>query len=102
MGESLEAVALKPAGDKPIEQSDAAAIQAAEARATGRSEVVPGGVGAQAQRAASINADQTDDNKTTLGDVLKVSPSKIICVPMMSVGTVVPRDILDQCNLTFC
>ncbi|WMV47229.1 hypothetical protein MTR67_040614 [Solanum verrucosum] len=76
VGEALEAVALKPAGDKPIEQSDAAAIQAAEARATGRSEVVPGGVGAEAQRAASINA-QTDD-KTTLGDVLRDATSKLI------------------------
>ncbi|KAG5587163.1 hypothetical protein H5410_047597 [Solanum commersonii] len=56
--------------------SDAAAIQAAEARATGRSEVVPGGVGAEAQRAASINA-QTDD-KTTLGDVLRDATSKLI------------------------
>lgn len=72
VGEALEAVALKPAGDKPIEQSDAVAIQAAEARATGRGEVVPEGVGAEAQRAASINA-RTDD-KTTLGDVLRVSP----------------------------
>ncbi|XP_049406939.1 late embryogenesis abundant protein 31-like [Solanum stenotomum] len=76
VGEALEAVALKPAGDKPIEQSDAAAIQAAEARATGRSEVVPGGVGTEAQRAASINA-QTDD-KTTLGDVLRDATSKLI------------------------
>ncbi|MCD7456768.1 hypothetical protein HAX54_033006 [Datura stramonium] len=76
VGEALEAVALKPAGDKPIEQSDAAAIQAAEARATGRSEVVPGGVGAEAQRAASMNA-RTDD-KTTLADVLTDATSKLI------------------------
>ncbi|CAN4093707.1 unnamed protein product [Withania somnifera] len=76
VGEALEAVALKPEGDKPIEQSDAAAIQAAEARATGRSEVVPGGVGAEAQLAASINA-RTDD-KTTLGDVLTDATSKLI------------------------
>lgn len=76
VGEALEAVALKPEGNKPIEQSDAAAIQAAEARATGRSEVVPGGVGAEAQCAASINA-QTDD-KTTLRDVLKDATSKLI------------------------
>lgn len=70
-------MALKPEGNKPIEQSDAAAIQAAEARATGRSEVVPGGVGAEAQCAASINA-QTDD-KTTLRDVLKVSSFCMLC-----------------------
>ncbi|KAK6780545.1 hypothetical protein RDI58_022729 [Solanum bulbocastanum] len=39
-------------------------------------EVVPGGVGAEAQRAALINA-QTDD-KTTLGDVLRDATSKLI------------------------
>ncbi|KAK4355516.1 hypothetical protein RND71_024487 [Anisodus tanguticus] len=77
VGEALEAVALKPAGDKPIDESDAAAIQAAEARATGRSEVVPGGVGAEAQRAASINA-RIDDDKTNLGDVLRDATGKLI------------------------
>ncbi|XP_059299298.1 late embryogenesis abundant protein D-34-like isoform X2 [Lycium ferocissimum] len=76
VGEALEAVAFKAAGDKPLEESDAAAIQAAEARATGRSEVVPGGIGAQAQNAASVNA-RTDD-KTTLGDVLRDATSKLI------------------------
>ncbi|PHT38069.1 Late embryogenesis abundant protein D-34 [Capsicum baccatum] len=75
VGEALEAVALKPAGDKPIEQSDAAAIQAAEARATGQSEVVPGGVGAEAQRAASVNA--RADDKITLGDVLTDATHKL-------------------------
>ncbi|KAJ8543157.1 hypothetical protein K7X08_005680 [Anisodus acutangulus] len=77
VGEALEAVALKPAGDKPIDESDAAAIQAAEARATGRSEVVPGGVGAEAKRAASINA-RIDDDKTNLGDVLRDATGKLI------------------------
>ncbi|XP_060181332.1 late embryogenesis abundant protein D-34-like [Lycium barbarum] len=76
VGEALEAVAFKAAGDKPIEESDAAAIQAAEARATGRSEAVPGGIGAEAQSAASVNA--RTDNKTTLGDVLSDATSKLI------------------------
>lgn len=69
IGEALEASALT-AGDKPIEQSDAAAIQAAEMRATGRNEIAPGGAAAVAQYAASVNP--RDVNKTKLGDVLEV------------------------------
>lgn len=71
IGEALEVSALT-AGDKPIEQSDAAAMQAAEMRATGRNEIAPGGVAlaAVAQYAASVNP--RDVNKTKLGDVLGV------------------------------
>ncbi|XP_075095201.1 late embryogenesis abundant protein D-34-like [Nicotiana tabacum] len=78
IGEALEAVALT-AGDKPIEQSDAAAIQAAEVRATGLGEVMPGGIGAEAQHAAAINARTTpEDDKTTLSDVLTDETSRLI------------------------
>ncbi|KAK1431207.1 hypothetical protein QVD17_14504 [Tagetes erecta] len=70
IGEALEAAALS-AGEKPVEQSDAAAIQAAEVRATGLMQVIPGGVAAKAQGAASQNArTMRDEDKTKLGDVL--------------------------------
>ncbi|KAI3773075.1 hypothetical protein L6452_04273 [Arctium lappa] len=70
IGEALEASAIS-AGEKPVEQSDAAAIQAAEIRATGRMQVIPGGVAAKAQAAASQNArTMNEEKKTKLGDVL--------------------------------
>ncbi|KAI3678903.1 hypothetical protein L6452_38207 [Arctium lappa] len=70
VGEALEATVVS-AGDKPVDQSDAAAIQAAEVRATGRMEAVPGGVAARAQSAAAQNARTPPlENKTKLGDVL--------------------------------
>ncbi|KAL4572036.1 hypothetical protein LXL04_018804 [Taraxacum kok-saghyz] len=80
IGEALEATAIS-AGEKPVDQSDAAAIQAAEVRATGRMQVVPGGVAAKAQAAASQNArTMSDEDKTTLGDVL------------VDASTLLPRD----------
>ncbi|KAL2510693.1 Seed maturation protein [Abeliophyllum distichum] len=76
IGEALEAAALS-AGDKPIDESDAAAIQAAETRATGLGHVVPGGVGAEAQSAAAYNIRTTrDEQKTKLGDVLADASEK--------------------------
>ncbi|MFS7898855.1 putative Late embryogenesis abundant protein, SMP subgroup [Helianthus anomalus] len=70
IGEALQAAALS-AAEKPVEQSNAAAIQAAEVRATGRMQVIPGGVAAKAQGAASQNArTRHDEEKTKLGDVL--------------------------------
>ncbi|WOG83680.1 hypothetical protein DCAR_0102857 [Daucus carota subsp. sativus] len=78
IGEALEATALSEAGDKPVEISDAAAIQAAEVRATGSSQIIPGGVAATAQSAANMNSRTTDDaNKTTLGDVLADASLKL-------------------------
>jgi hypothetical protein len=72
IGEALEATALA-AGDAPVERSDAAAIQAAEARATGLDANVPGGLAARAQSAAAANAwASRDEDKATLGDVLAV------------------------------
>ncbi|CAI9297247.1 unnamed protein product [Lactuca saligna] len=80
IGEALEAAAIS-AGEKPIDQSDAAAVQAAEVRATGRMQVVPGGVAAKAQAAASQNArTMRDEDKTKLGDLL------------MDASTLLPRD----------
>lgn len=73
IGEALEATAIS-AGDKPIDKSDAAAIQAAEVRATGLGHVVTGGLGAEAQSAAAYNAQSTrDEDKAKLGDVLTVN-----------------------------
>lgn len=72
IGEALEATALT-AGKKPVEWSDAAAIQAAEVRATGRINITPGGVAAAAQSAATANARATrDEDKTKLADILTV------------------------------
>ncbi|MGJ2543748.1 hypothetical protein ACR8G9_22410, partial [Salmonella enterica subsp. enterica serovar Paratyphi A] len=74
IGEALEASALA-AGDKPVDQSDAAAIQAAEVRATGY--VLPGGIGAAAQSAATHNDRSSAEDKTTLADVLEDATEKL-------------------------
>ncbi|XP_022991963.1 late embryogenesis abundant protein D-34-like [Cucurbita maxima] len=77
IGEALEASAMS-AGDKPIDQSDAAAIQAAEVRATGKNEITPGSIGAEAQSAASLNTRaMRDQDKTTLGDILTDATRKL-------------------------
>ncbi|KAI3975763.1 hypothetical protein MKX01_023189 [Papaver californicum] len=77
IGEALEAVAIT-AGDKPVDQSDAAAIQAAEVRATGIIATIPGGIAAEAQSAASANEGMTnDEEKTKLSDVLTDATSKL-------------------------
>ncbi|KAK3441787.1 hypothetical protein EUGRSUZ_B01734 [Eucalyptus grandis] len=77
IGEALEAAALT-AGQKPVEWSDAAAIQAAEVRATGRTTIVPGGVAAAAQAAATLNArTPRAEDKTTLADILGDATSKL-------------------------
>ncbi|WCJ43969.1 Late embryogenesis abundant protein 47 [Euphorbia peplus] len=77
IGEALEATALT-AGQKPVEWSDAAAIQAAEVRATGRTTISPGGVAAAAQSAATLNARiKNDEDKTKLADILSDACSKL-------------------------
>ncbi|KAL3728153.1 hypothetical protein ACJRO7_032844 [Eucalyptus globulus] len=77
IGEALEATALT-IGDKPVERSDAAAIQAAEVRATGRTTIAPGGVAAAAQSAATLNARTTrPEEKTKMADVLLGASSKL-------------------------
>ncbi|KAF7152881.1 hypothetical protein RHSIM_Rhsim01G0273700 [Rhododendron simsii] len=75
IGEALEASALGAGGDKPVDLSDAAAIQAAE-RATGT--ILPGGIGAAAQSAATHNLRTLgDEDKTTISDVLEDATSKL-------------------------
>ncbi|KAL6989552.1 hypothetical protein U1Q18_015304 [Sarracenia purpurea var. burkii] len=77
IGEALEATALT-SGRWPVEYSDAAAIQAAEVRATGRTNIVPGGVAAAAQSAATRNARLTnDEEKTKLSDILSGATAKL-------------------------
>lgn len=73
IGEALEATAFS-AGDEPVAASDAAAIAAAEARATGLDdEAPPGGLAAQARAAADSNARaEREADKTTLRQVLAV------------------------------
>ncbi|XP_057515754.1 late embryogenesis abundant protein 47 [Amaranthus tricolor] len=65
------------AGDKSVDRSDAAAIQAAEVRATGQTNIMPGGLAATAQSAAQINAKPTTTKKTTLADVLSNAAAKL-------------------------
>ncbi|KAG5587833.1 hypothetical protein H5410_048267 [Solanum commersonii] len=77
IGEALAATALT-AGEKPVGQSDAAAIQAAEARATGSSVVTPGGLAATAPSAASANEGLAQDvDKIKLNDVLTGADAKL-------------------------
>ena len=62
------------AGNKPLDQSDAAAIQAAEVRATGSNVIIPGGLAATAQSAATHNARvDRDEYKIKLRDILMVN-----------------------------
>ncbi|XP_020590719.1 late embryogenesis abundant protein 31-like [Phalaenopsis equestris] len=75
IGEALEAAALSQ-GDKPVEQSDAAAIQAAEVRAIKMT--APHGVAAAAQSAAEINSKiAREEDKITVGDVLHNATEKL-------------------------
>ncbi|GLJ12576.1 hypothetical protein SUGI_0193750 [Cryptomeria japonica] len=72
IGEALEAAALR-SGDKPVEQSDAAAIQSADRRATGIPVEVPGGIASAAQSAADMNPGLPYEERTTLADVLSTA-----------------------------
>jgi hypothetical protein len=76
IGEALEA-AVQSAGGKTLDLSDAAAIQAAEARATGSDIMIPGGIAITAQSAVIYNARvERDEDKIKLGDVLTVRAKK--------------------------
>lgn len=76
IGDALEASA-QTAGDKPVDHSDAAAIQAAECRATGFNIKTPGGIAATAQSAAAYNDGLIGDKgKIKLKDVLTVCNMK--------------------------
>lgn len=69
-GEALEAAA-QMVGEKPVDPSDPAAIQAAEARATGSNVIGPGGPASSAQSvAAHKEVVDKDEDKIKLGDVL--------------------------------
>ncbi|GLT99634.1 hypothetical protein SLE2022_170590 [Rubroshorea leprosula] len=77
IGEALEATA-QTAGEKPVDQSDAAAIQAAEVRATGSNVITPGGLAASAQSAAAHNASMTsNDQKIKLNHILAGATGKL-------------------------
>ncbi|KAH7573784.1 hypothetical protein ACOSP7_007651 [Xanthoceras sorbifolium] len=77
IGEALEASA-RTAVTKPVDQSDAAAIQAAEVRATGTNIITPGGLAASAQSAAAFNETvERDEDKIKLGDVLAGATTKL-------------------------
>lgn len=68
IGEALEATAFS-AANKPVDQIDAAAIQAAEMRATGFNEALPGCVAAAAQAVADLNAGKArDEDKAKLSN----------------------------------
>ncbi|CAL9151998.1 unnamed protein product, partial [Musa hybrid cultivar] len=74
IGEALEA-AVRAAGDKPIEMSDAAAIEAA---VTGLNTVLRGGMAAAAQSAAILNARVSrDEDKMYLRDVLQEASMRL-------------------------
>ncbi|MQM18082.1 hypothetical protein Taro_051068 [Colocasia esculenta] len=77
IGEALEAAALT-AGEKPVAKSDAAAIQVAEMRATGLRETQPGGVAAEAQAAADLNAwTPWESEETSLGEVVSDATARL-------------------------
>ncbi|XP_058086373.1 late embryogenesis abundant protein D-34-like [Magnolia sinica] len=77
IGQASEASALTD-GDKPVDQSDAAAIQAAEVRAAGRNVVTPRGIAASARSAATLNVrTMRDEDETKLADVLTDATMKL-------------------------
>ncbi|XP_021897121.1 late embryogenesis abundant protein D-34-like isoform X2 [Carica papaya] len=77
IGEALEATA-QTAGNKPVDQGDASAIQAAEVRATGSNVIIPGGLASSAHSAAAYNATvDRDVDKIKLGDLLTGATGKL-------------------------
>ncbi|XP_051200271.1 late embryogenesis abundant protein 31 [Lolium perenne] len=77
IGEAMEAAGLS-AGERPVEEADAAAIRAAETQAQGEDGVLPGGLADQAWAAASANAwAERDEDKITIGDVLTDATTKL-------------------------
>ncbi|TKY49630.1 Late embryogenesis abundant protein D-34 [Spatholobus suberectus] len=77
IGDALEAVAIS-VGDKPVDQNDAAAISAAEIRATGEKKVRSGGVGEMAQAAATLNSHfMRVQDMTKLSDILTDATEKL-------------------------
>ncbi|VAI26641.1 unnamed protein product [Triticum turgidum subsp. durum] len=72
IGEALQAAAQTSAGERPVDLADAAAVQAAETRATGLGGLIPGGVAAAAQQAAETNMRPglAEEEKVRLRDAL--------------------------------
>lgn len=68
IGDALEAAAVG-GGDRPVDMSDARAIQSAVQRATG-GPATAGGLAASAMSAASLNPRVKTADKTTLADIL--------------------------------
>lgn len=68
IGDALEAAAIG-GGDRPVEQSDARAIQSAVMRATGAPPTA-GGLAAAAMSAAELNKRVPSSDRTTLADIL--------------------------------
>lgn len=77
IGEALEAAAGSM-GEKPVDHHDAAAISAAEMRATGMNAASPDSLGVAAEAAAMVN-DRIMDNadKTTVSEIIKDAKSKL-------------------------
>ncbi|GFZ08862.1 seed maturation protein [Actinidia rufa] len=103
IGEALEATA-RTAGNKPVDQSDAAAILAAEVRATGTHFITPDGVAADAQSAADFNAGlDRDEDKIKLSDVLSDATEKLPAdkpVSMEDAEGVMTAEMRNNPNLT--
>ncbi|XP_074292700.1 late embryogenesis abundant protein 47 [Silene latifolia] len=76
IGDALEAAAIT-AGQKAVDRSDAAAIQAVEVRATGQTNIMPKGLAATAQSAAQTNARTTTKDKVTLAHILLDAKAKL-------------------------
>ncbi|KAG2535243.1 hypothetical protein PVAP13_9NG102400, partial [Panicum virgatum] len=74
IGRALESVAAATAGLKPVDQSDAAAVQVAEMCATGAGGTIPGGVAAAADHNARA---ARDEDKVRLRDVLSDAREKL-------------------------
>ncbi|KAK4773204.1 hypothetical protein SAY87_028223 [Trapa incisa] len=75
IGEALEAAALSMS-HKPVDQGEVAAIQAAEVRSTGSTEIIHGGLAASAQSAAAHNEQVVrEEDKIKLSDILTVWPT---------------------------
>ncbi|OIW06647.1 hypothetical protein TanjilG_04041 [Lupinus angustifolius] len=78
IGEAMEGTA-HTVGEKAVEESDAAAIQAAEVRAT-RNHVIKagGGVGASAESAAAYNTQcKRDEDKIKMRDIVSDAKTKL-------------------------
>lgn len=98
IGEALEAAA-QTMGHKPVDQSDAAAIQAAEVRATGSNEITPGGLAASAQSAAAHNEQVVrDEDKIKLCDILTVWLILSVCTTALVISITDP--LIFSCSLS--